>query len=145
MEKQYNLLNMNSSRIYNINENECLGDSLTFINTNFKILDILACNLQTNVQDFVSYSTTVRENSAYIDDAFYYLERQSNSFNTAYNIVKELGKYWNGYQFTVYAKPHYFSPHIVNIAEIIRISILNIDYKASNYPDYTIVNVIKTN
>lgn len=136
---------MENSRIYTIDEKECLGDSLTFINTNFKILDILACNLKANTLDFVNNSTLVQDNSAYIDEAFDYLLQQNNSFNTAYNIVKELGKYWNGYQFTVYAKPHYFSPHLVNIAEIIRISILNVDYTPSNYPDYTIVNVIKTN
>ena len=136
---------MSTSRIYEINERDCVGDTLVYINTNFKILDVLACNLKTITEEFATNSTYIQNNSAILDESALYLAEKSESYNSAYKITKELAKYWLGYQFTIYAKPHYFSPHLVNISEIIRISILNVDYKASNYPDYTIVNVIKTN
>lgn len=137
---------MDTSRIYNVNSSfECLGDTLAKFNANFKMLDILACNLKTNTKDFTENTTLVRDNSALIDTAFNYVLENSNSYNLISNITQSLYSHWRGYHFTIYAKPHYFSPNITNIPEIIRVSLLNVDYKANGYPENTIVNVVKTN
>ena len=74
---------MENSRIYTIDEKECLGDSLTFINTNFKILDILACNLKANTLDFVNNST--RNNSE--NHCKHYRNDEPISFFTRHNTL----------------------------------------------------------
>lgn len=137
---------METTRLYNINSSyECLGDALAKFNSNFKMLDTLACNLQTDTKDFTESTTLVRDNSAIIDTAFEYILENSNTYTLISNITQALYSHWRGYHFTVYAKPHYFAPNITNIPEIIRVSILNVDYRAFRYPENTIVNVVKTN
>ena len=137
---------MKDSRLYNIDSSfECVGDALSKFNANFKTLETLTCNLQTKTKGFTESTSLVRNNSAYIDEAFNHLLEKHDTYTLISNITDTLYKYWRGYQFTVYAKPHYFSPNITNIPEIIRVTILNTDFKASSYPENTIVNVVKTN
>lgn len=133
------------NRIYNIDENECLGDALSKINANFISLDTVACNLKSKTVDFDKTTTALQQNSAIIDLSFKYITNNSQNLERLYNTVNELTKYWLGSQFTIYAEPHYISDYAVNTAEIIRVSILNVDYKPTGYPEYTIANVIKTN
>ena len=134
------------TRMYQIESSqECLGDALAKINTNFKALDILTCNLKHTTTNFSNNLTTIREVSSYIETAFDYVLKNSNNFNTVYNITKELAKYWLGVQYTIYVEPHYLSPFIVNLPEIIRISVLNKSYQAKLFPEYSIMNVVRTN
>jgi hypothetical protein len=135
-----------TTRMYQIESSqECLGDALAKINTNFKALDILTCNLEHTVSNFSNNLTTIREVSSFVETAFDYVLKNSNTFNTVYNVTKELAKYWLGVQYTIYVEPHYLSPYIINLPEIIRVSVLNKSYQANLFPEYSIINVVKTN
>lgn len=139
-------MNEDLSRVYKIETyRECLGDTLSKINTNFKTLDVLACNLKHTTDNFVNSVTLLQQTSAYIEESLEYVLKNSNTFNTVYNATRDLAKYWLGTQFTIYVEPHYISPHIVNIPEIIRVSVLNKSYNPVLYPENCIINVIKTN
>jgi hypothetical protein len=134
-----------NSALYNIDKKECLGDVLSKINTNFQTLETLACNLRTKAQIFENNQSKFKQLSAFIDYNANYIANNYNDYNIVYNTIQKLYTYWLGHQFTVVVPLHAFAPNISNIAELIRVSVLNTNYSPKNYSNYTIVNVINTN
>jgi len=134
-----------STNLYNIDSSECLGDALAKINSNFLALEMNVCNFQTDIKSLLDNQTYYQNTSSYIENNFNFILKNYNIFNNAYTVTTELTKYWTDQQLTVYIPPHNISVHSVNIAEIIRVSYLNVNYSPSLYPEYLIANVVKTN
>ena len=81
--------------VFPIKDYENIGDSLSSINYNFRVLDIYTCNFEFSAANYWNYMhTLVSENSATWTNAINTVKTNSACWTDTFNTVNSLSSYW---------------------------------------------------
>jgi hypothetical protein len=82
------------TKIEDISEFECMGDSLSTINYNFSAIETFLCNFVLSAEDWDALYDTTNELSGGWQDAYEVVNELSGGWNSAYLTVGELSSFW---------------------------------------------------
>lgn len=99
----------NCDYVFPILETECIGNSLSTINLNFRELDIAMCNVENDINTTWNPAfTTFSILSAQLLDAYTVTSSNSSCWQQTFNTVQELSGFWLKPITLIY--PHPFTP-----------------------------------